>query len=351
MDHQFQPHAKLYDYVEQTRVEERPNLVVLPGHDTYVASECHQPGGSFKVRGAVNYLLSSGEEYVVTASAGSFAAGLGYAARALDRRADVLVPTSTPERKIELARSFGAHVLKYGDDYPKALQSALARAETLSIPYVSPYDDAAVIAGARSLARDVLLHWPDTERTLYVPIGGGGLMAGALLAAAENENTRVVGVQYAHHNSAENSVHANRLVAASGELDTACEGSAVRQIGQIPFDIMQMYREKIDGFVTVSKQEVGESLWQEMLLREKLVPPYSHETAYDGMPETTALVAEAGMRKWMLSGRATQGAHVAVRTGGNTDQDRERLLLDAYRSSLVKTESSHRKIFCGPHVA
>ena len=83
----------------------------------------------------------------------------------------------------------------------------------------------------------------------------------------------------------------------------------------------------------------------------KLVPPYGVELAFDGMPETTALVAEAGMKKWIMSGRARQGTHVAVRTGGNTDAARESHLLDAYRESQLSLDQKRMKVFLGAHVA
>ena len=341
----------LYDYVSTTRVEEYPSLMVSPGHDTYVASEAHQPGGSFKVRGATAYLLKSAEPKVVTASAGSFAAGLGYAAQSLEREADVFVPTSTPRAKLELVRSFGASVFVAGKNYPEALQAAKTHSEHHGIPYVSPFDDAAVIAGARSLGNDIVARTPDSPRTIYVPIGGGGLMAGVLEATAHDDNIHVVGVQYAGHTSAEQSLQSGKLIPAVGELDTHCEGSAVRQIGALPFSLMKLYRDNIDGLVTVSPAEVGESLWHEVLLRQKLVPPYGVELAFDGMPETTALVAEAGMRKWIMSGRARQGIHVAVRTGGNTDPARESHLLDTYRESRFSPDQKRTKVFLGAHVA
>lgn len=140
-----------------------------------------QHTGSFKLRGASNALLRLSDEQrsrgVVTASSGNHGLGLAAAANKLGMPATVFVPESTPSRKQDAIRSYGASVQVHGTDCVLTEQHARNIGEAEKLLYVSPYNDAAVIAGQGTVAPELLMDWPEVE-VVYVALGGGGLISG-----------------------------------------------------------------------------------------------------------------------------------------------------------------------------
>lgn len=170
--------------------------------------ETLNPTGSFKVRGALNALLQA-DGPVVTASAGNFGLGVAWSARRLGRQATVVVAETASPRKIETLRRFEVELVIHGADYDEAERHAL------SLPgrYVSPYNDADVIAGAGTIA----LELPRETETVVVPVGGGGLAAGIRLAT----DARVVGVVPANFPAMPAALAAGRVVEIEGDWSIA----------------------------------------------------------------------------------------------------------------------------------
>jgi threonine dehydratase len=159
-------------------------------------SDSASGGGSFKVRGALAALAAAPPgRPVVTASAGNHGLGLAQAAALLGRRATVVVPRTASPAKIERLRGFGVELVLYGDGYDAAEAHALALAEAGAL-FVSSYNDPHVIARQRTLAVE-LGEQIDGPMTIVVPVGGGGLLAGVALWAADRADVRVVGVEAA----------------------------------------------------------------------------------------------------------------------------------------------------------
>ena len=171
----------LRDHVVHTPTVPSPWLSSATGAEVRLKLENVQHTGSFKLRGATHALLrlpptvrSGG---VVAASSGNHGLGLAAAAQKLGVPATVYVPSTTPVSKRESIARFGASVLVHGDDCLVAEQHARTVAAAKGRPYVSPYNDADVIAGQGTVAVELLEQWPEVE-VVYASLGGGGLIGG-----------------------------------------------------------------------------------------------------------------------------------------------------------------------------
>jgi threonine dehydratase len=211
--------------------------------------ETVQPTGSFKVRGGVAALAArpSGTR-VVTASAGNHGLGVAYAAAKLARPATVIVPETASAAKVERLRSYPVELVQVGDGY----DAAEAHALSLDGEYVSAYNDPHVIAGQRTLAVE-LGEQLSGPLTVVVPVGGGGLVSGVGLWAADRDDVRVVGVEVAASRAVSAAVAAGRVVDA--ELwPTLADGMAGGlEPGCVTVDIAARH---VDAFVAVDEAEL-----------------------------------------------------------------------------------------------
>jgi threonine dehydratase len=186
--------------------------------DALVKLETAQPTGSFKVRGALAAVAAytgAGAKQVVTASAGNHGLGVAWAAGQLGVAATIVVPTTASSAKVEALAAMDVELVQHGDDYEGAERHALGLATEGGV-FVSAYNDAHVIAGQATLAAEVVEQVGD-EVTLVVPVGGGGLLAGITLVAAEHAGVRVVPVEAANSPAVSGAVAAGRVVAVRVE--------------------------------------------------------------------------------------------------------------------------------------
>ncbi|MEV4621126.1 pyridoxal-phosphate dependent enzyme [Asanoa sp. NPDC049573] len=198
----------------------RSLLAPTPLVDTDAASgaalklECWQPTGSFKVRGALWSLteLNAAQRTagVVTASAGNHALGIAYAAERLGVEATVVVPTTASPAKVRALRGRRVRLVEHGTDFEAAERHALDLAAE-GRTYISAYNDTAVIAGQASIASELRAQAAG-PLTVVAPVGGGGLVAGLCLVAAQDPEMRIVGVESASSNALSAAVAAGRVV-------------------------------------------------------------------------------------------------------------------------------------------
>jgi threonine dehydratase len=205
--------------------------------DIWLKLECQQPTGSFKVRGALHKLLThpDASQPVVTASAGNHGLGVAYAASLLGRRGvTIFVPATAPAAKLAKLRRFRVNLQVTGQSYEDAHQAAEERAQATGALYLPAYDDLAVIAGQGSMALEVLTERPDLD-LLLVPVGGGGLVAGALVASTTlAPAARVVGLQPTASPAALLSFREGRAIEVYEPEPTLADGLA-GGFGRLPF--------------------------------------------------------------------------------------------------------------------
>jgi threonine dehydratase len=232
-----------------------PTPLLAAGDGIHLKAETLQPTGAFKVRGALAALHAS-EGAVVTASAGNHALGVGHAAALLGREATVVVARTASPAKVERIRELPVELVEAGDDYDAAEAHALALASERGVPYLSPYNDPHVIAGQRTVAVEIGAQL-DGPFTLVCPVGGGGLLAGCALWAAERGDVRVVGVEVERSRAISAAVAAGRVVPVEVG-DTLADGMAGGlEPGSVTVDIV---REHVDAIVAVSEQALRDGL-------------------------------------------------------------------------------------------
>ncbi|GEM_PF-7074475 len=299
-----------------------------------VKDEGTQPTGSFKVRGMYNALASSNHQHFTLESAGNAASGAAYSANVLGKYLMVYGPEGMSASKQHQTRRVGGSAVEL---YIVDGQLAEAGAEAERVArengwyHQSPYDSMNAIVGNATVAAEVLERTRQAEvRRFFVPVGGGSVVASTLLATAGTRD-QVVGVQFAANQSAEKSVTNGHLTAVD-DLDGLCDGTPVRQIGRAPFDIMMQHSDRL-SFMSVEASDIGQMLHHEILRRQQLVPDYGDD-AWEDMPETTGVLAEAGAFKYAKENRDDM-LWVALRTGSNTDPTRESRALAAYQESMA----------------
>jgi threonine dehydratase len=243
----------------------------LAGAPVWLKLEIVQPTGSFKLRGAVNAITrrleaDPGLRGVVTASAGNHGQAVAYVARELGLAARVYVPKTAPEAKRHALRRLGAETIET-PTYDDAERQAHEDADRTGTPFLSPYDDDDVIAGAGTVAMEMIAERPELD-TFIVPLGGGGLLAGTAIAARANGSTPVViGVE-----AAASPVFTTALAAGRQVNVEVRESLADGLAGNMEPDsrTLPIVRDLVTRVVKLDEPVIARAM-RELMLRERLV--------------------------------------------------------------------------------
>jgi threonine dehydratase len=192
--------SRVYDVARETPLEPAARLSRRLGHAVLLKREDLQPVFSYKIRGAHNRIahLDAAQRArgVIAASAGNHAQGVAYSARHLGVRAVIVMPQTTPEIKVEAVRELGAEVVLAGDSYADSAARAEVLAAEQGLTLVHPFDDPLVIAGQGTIGAEILRQSQGRLSAVFVPVGGGGLIAGvAGYVKALLPHVRVIGVE------------------------------------------------------------------------------------------------------------------------------------------------------------
>lgn len=277
-----------------------PVLEDPTGSGLMAKAEHLQPTGSFKIRGAANRLIcakEAGIRRVVTASSGNHGQAVAYVASRLGLEATVVVPEDAAAVKVAGIRRYGATVEFCGVTSHERLARADAISRETGAVFVPPYDHPHVMAGQGTAGLEILEQAPGV-RTVYVPVGGGGLITGVAVAIKESQpGVRVIGVEPERAADAQASLRRGAIVAHNG-TDTIADGLRTTQPGSLTFPLMLRY---LDDIVTVSEAEIREA-GRHLL------------TAWKQAVEPSGAVSVAAAR------RSPEGA-LALISGGNIDLD------------------------------
>ena len=192
--------ARVYDVAIESPLDAMPLLSTRMNARVLLKREDLQPVFSFKLRGAYNkifHMLKRGEIHsgVIAASAGNHAQGVALAAQRLGLRAVIVMPTTTPAIKVNAVRRRGGEVVLHGDAYDEAYAHACVLAEQQGLSFIHPFDDPDIIAGQGTIGMEILRQHPDPIEAVFIPVGGGGLIAGvAAYIKHLRPNTRIIGV-------------------------------------------------------------------------------------------------------------------------------------------------------------
>jgi threonine dehydratase len=274
------------------------------GFPLYFKCENLQRTGSFKIRGALNFMTAQPREKlangVITASAGNHAQGVAFSADLLGVGATVYMPESTPPQKVFATRDYGANVVLTGKSFDEAYTAAVRAGKESGALFVHPFDDPLVMAGQGTIGLELVDELPDLA-TVIVPIGGGGLISGIASAIkALRPQVRVIGVEAAAAPSMHYSLKKGKIVEAPLTLSLA-DGIAVKKVGQNTFPIV---REAVDEVVLVEEEEIAQSIVA-LLERTKL------------LVEGAGAVTLAALLNGKIDNPA--GKTVCLLSGGNID--------------------------------
>jgi threonine dehydratase len=235
-----------------------PAISRITGADVVLKLDNLQVTGAFKERGAANRLamLTDDERArgVIAMSAGNHAQAVARHASLLGITATIVMPKFTPSTKVTRTAAWGANVVLVGETLAESAVHAHKLAAAQSLIFIHPYDDVGIIAGQGTMALEMLQDAPDLE-ALIIPVGGGGLLAGCLVAAtALHPGIAVYGAEVENY-----AAMAQRLAGRSVNVGgaTIAEGIAVRDIGEIP---LEMVRRRIAGILVTPERAVEEAI-------------------------------------------------------------------------------------------
>lgn len=255
-------HQRVKPYIVNTPLVRSAALSERSGAEVWFKLEFCQPTGSFKIRGALNKLMSLGDAAqargVVTASAGNHGLGTAYAAQQLGLpKVTVFVPETTPTPKVEKLRQFRLDLRQVGSTYAAAHAAADAFASETEASSIPAYDDVHIIAGAGTCGLEVITELPRVD-SIMVPVGGGGLIAGVGVAIKGlNSACEIIGVQPAASPAAKLSFEQNLPVETLNPEPTIADGLA-GGFGKLPFYIA---RTLIDDILLVSEAELRRAVY------------------------------------------------------------------------------------------
>jgi threonine dehydratase len=308
--------ARVYDVAVETPLEAAPNLSARIGNTVLLKREDMQPVFSFKLRGAYNKMAQLTAEQlkrgVIAASAGNHAQGVALAAQKLGCKAVIVMPTTTPQIKIDAVKARGAKVVLHGDSYSDAYQHALELEQQGSMTFVHPYDDPDVIAGQGTIAMEILRQHNQPVHAIFVPIGGGGLISG-VAAYVKNlrPEIRVIGVQPADSDAMYRSVKAKRRITLD-HVGLFADGVAVKQVGTETF---RLCRKLVDEIILVDTDTVCAALKDVFEDTRSILEP-------------AGALSVAGAKLYAAREQLKGETLVAIASGANMNFDRLRFIAE-----------------------
>ena len=351
--------ARVYDVASETALELATILSKRLHNQVLLKREDQQPVRSFKLRGAYNKMahLTAAQlaKGVICASAGNHAQGVALSAHKLGTRAVIVMPTTTPQVKVDAVRGFGGEVVLFGDSYSDAYDYALTLQKSQSLTFVHPFDDPDVIAGQGTIAMEMLRQvqtlgsakasakgvQPRTRLdAVFVAIGGGGLVSGvANYIKAVDPSIKVIGVQMNDSDAMMQSVAAKKRVTLS-DVGLFSDGTAVKLVGEETFRVASGL---VDEFMTVDTDAVCAAIKDVFVDTRSIVEP-------------AGALAVAAIKQYVATHKTRGETYAAILCGANMNFDRlrfvaERAEVGEEREALfavtIPEERGSFKRFCG----
>lgn len=249
--------ARVYDVAVETPLQLAANLSQRMDNKIYFKREDMQSVRSFKLRGAYNKMAHLTPQQlkhgVICASAGNHAQGVALSSARLGCRSVIVMPTTTPEVKVEAVKALGGEVVLHGDSYSDAYAHALTLEKKQKLTFVHPFDDPYVIAGQGTIGMEILRQHAGPIHAIFVAIGGGGLIAGvAAYVKSVRPDIKIVGVQTNDSDAMARSLQAGRRVTLP-DVGLFCDGTAVKLAGEETFRLVQKY---VDEIILVDTDDV-----------------------------------------------------------------------------------------------
>ena len=328
--------ARVYDVAIESPLEVAPRLSRRLGNRILLKREDLQPVFSFKLRGAYNKIAhlsaATAARGVICASAGNHGQGVALAARKRSVPALIVMPQTTPTIKVQAVMDLGGEVVLHGDIYDTAYEHALTLARERHLVFVHPFDDPDVIAGQGTIGMEILRQTGGELDAIFVPIGGGGLIAGiAAYVKQLYPRVRIIGVQPEDAAAMYESIQAGKRVTLE-RVGMFADGVAVRRVGEETFELARRY---VDEIVLVDTDEICAAI-QDIFEDTRAIS------------EPAGALAVAGIKRYLERGGGGGDQRlVAINSGANMNFDRlrhvaERADLGAEREALLAVEIPER---------
>ncbi len=311
--------ARVYDVARVSELEPAPRLSARLGNRVLLKREDNQPVFSFKLRGAYNKMVRLDADQrargVIAASAGNHAQGVALAAARLGIRAVIVMPSTAPQVKVDAVRAIGGamvEVVLAGDSYSDAQAEAARLQAGGGLSLVHPFDDLDVIAGQGTVGREILQQHPQPLHAIFVPVGGGGLLAGvAAYVKALRPQVRVIGVQTVDSDAMARSLEQDQRVLLD-EVGLFADGTAVKQVGSHTFALC---RQHVDAMIRVDTDAICAAI------RDVYQDTRS-------VPEPSGALALAGLKQYVAAQGVSGQTLVAINSGANMNFDRLRFVAE-----------------------
>jgi threonine dehydratase len=308
--------ARVYDVAIETPLETATNLSRRTGNQILLKREDMQPVFSFKIRGAYNKMAhltpAQRKRGVICASAGNHAQGVALSAQKLGCRAVIVMPTTTPQIKVDAVASRGAEVVLAGDSYDEASAHAKMLEKRDQLTYVHPFDDPYVIAGQGTIGMEILRQHPDDIHAIFCCVGGGGLIAGiAAYVKRLRPDIRIIGVETLDADAMAKSLAAGKRVKLD-QVGLFADGAAVKYVGEETFRLCQEY---VDEMVLVDTDAVCAAIKDVFEDTRSILEP-------------AGALAIAGAKEYAKRHKLKDKTLIAVASGANMNFDRLRFVAE-----------------------
>jgi threonine dehydratase len=308
--------ARVYDVAQESALETAQLLSKRLHNTVLLKREDQQAVRSFKLRGAYNKMahLSPAQlkQGVICASAGNHAQGVALSASRLGARAVIVMPTTTPQVKVDAVRGFGGEVVLFGDSYTDAYNHALTLEKKQGLTFVHPFDDPDVIAGQGTIAMEILSQHQGPLDAIFVAIGGGGLVSGvANYIKAVRPEVKVIGVQMNDSDAMMQSVSAGKRLTLA-DVGLFSDGTAVKLVGEETFRIA---RGLVDEFMTVDTDAVCAAIKDVFVDTRSIVEP-------------SGALAVAAIKQYVATHKTKGQTYAAILCGANMNFDRLRFVAE-----------------------
>jgi threonine dehydratase len=312
--------ARVYDVAVESALEPAKTLSKRLNNTVLLKREDQQPVFSFKLRGAYNKMANLSpaqlKKGVICASAGNHAQGVALSANKLGTRAVIVMPSTTPQLKVDAVRALGGDVVLHGESYSDAYEHAATLEKKNGLTFVHPFDDPDVIAGQGTIAMEMLRQIQRIGHgrldAVFVAIGGGGLISGvANYIKAVRPEIKVIGVQMNDSDAMMRSVHANKRVMLQ-DVGLFSDGTAVKLVGEETFRIS---RELVDEFMTVDTDAVCAAI-KDVFVDTR------------GIVEPAGALAVAAIKQYVALHKTKGETYAAILCGANMNFDRLRFVAE-----------------------
>ena len=306
--------ARVYDVAKETPLDYAPNLSARLNNRVFLKREDLQSVFSFKLRGAYNKMAQLPPELlkkgVIAASAGNHAQGVALGASKLGTRSLIVMPTTTPQVKIDAVKLRGGEVILHGETFDDAYAYARQLETEKGLTFVHPFNDPDVIAGQGTIGMEILRQYQKPIHAIFVAIGGGGLISGiACYVKRLYPDIKIIGVEPIDADAMSQSLKAGHRVKLA-QVGLFADGVAVREVGDETFRLCQQY---VDEVILVGTDDTCAAIKDVFEDTRSILEP-------------AGALAIAGLKAYVERENITEETLIAIACGANMNFDRLRFV-------------------------